>query len=80
MQNKTTDLNMIAMKMVSFHNFNDKSIVSWTWLQSLNSPILSIDAKHEGNDYLIVAGYIYDCKDYDTLEHKYMVRFSKWHL
>ena len=35
------------------------------WLQSINSPILNIDAKHESNDYL-AAGYIYDCKDYDT--------------
>ena len=50
------------------------------WLQSLNSPILIIDAKHEGNGYLPVASYIYGCKDYDTLEHNYMFRFSKWHL
>ena len=33
------------------------------WLQSHNSPILSIDAKHEGNGYLPVASYIYGCKD-----------------
>ena len=43
------------------------------------SPILSVDKKHESNDYLPLTSYIYGCKDYDTLEHKYMFKFSKWH-
>ena len=65
-----------------YQNLNDAPIISRTKyeLESLNSSILSIDAKHESNGYIAVTGYIYGSKDYDTLEHKYMFRFSKWHL